>query len=176
MPEEESAGKVAAKAAEHEEKTARREEAATQAGQEEPRRQEEGGVRGNRSKAAPQSELAAAGGYEYLVALNCAGMDAAVQTSEAMLKATGSLAEELTSFAYRRLHTDIETGRSLMGSPNDLGEAIDLQGRFAADAVRDYLEEMTKVASLGAQASLDVWAPLQDFSMRLTRGKVARPS
>lgn len=176
MPEEESAGKAAAKAAEHEERTARREEAATKAGQEEPRRQEEGGVRSNRSKAAPQSELTPVASYDDLVELNRAGMDATLRASEAMLKATSSLAEELTSFACQRLRTDVETGGALLNSSTDWEKAINLQGEFAADAVRDYLEEMTKVTQLAAQTTRDVWGPLQEFSTRLARGEVGRPS
>ena len=176
MPEEESAGKAAAKAAEHEEKTARREEAATKAGPEEPRRQEEGGVRSNRSNAAPQSELTPVASYDDLVELNRAGMDATLKASEAMLKATSSLAEELTSFACQRLRTDVETGGALLNSSNVWGQAVNLQGKFAADAVRDYLEEMTRIAQLSAQTTRDVWTPLQEFSTRLARGEVARPS
>jgi hypothetical protein len=156
MSEEESAGKAALKAAEREEKVARREGAAAKAGPQESMRQEVSD--------------------DYLTELNRAGLNATLKASEAMLKATSSITEELTSFACQRLRTDVETGRSLMSSRNDWGQAMNLQGQFAADAVRDYLEEMTKIASLGAQASLEVWAPLQDFSTRFARGEVARPS
>ena len=51
-----------------------------------------------------------------------------------------------------------------------------MQGKFAADAVRDYLEEMTKIAQLSAQTTRDVWTPLQEFSTRLSRAEVTRPS
>jgi hypothetical protein len=91
--------------------------------------------------------------------LNRAGMDATLKASEAMLKATSSLAEEVTSFACQRLRTDVETARSLMESGNDWNKAIELQGKFAADAMRDYLEEMTKIAQLSAQTTRDVWTP-----------------
>jgi hypothetical protein len=176
MPEEESAGKAAPKAAEREEKAARREEAGTKADQEEPRRQEEGGIRSNRSKAAPQAELTPLASYDDLVELNRAGMDATLRASEAMLKATSSLAEELTSFACQRLRTDVETGGALLNPSNDWGQAVNLQGKFAADAVRDYLEEMTKVTQLAAETTRDVWGPMQEFSTRLARGEVGRPS
>jgi hypothetical protein len=63
-----------------------------------------------------------------------------------------------------------------MSSSSDLGEAIKLQGQFAADAMRDYLDEMTRIAQLTAQTTRDVSAPLQEFSARLARGEVARPS
>jgi hypothetical protein len=169
MPEEESTGKAAPKAAE-------REEAGTRASPEERRRQEEGGIRSNRSKAAPQAELTAVASYDDLVEFNRAGMDATLKASEAMLKATSSLAEELTSFACQRLRTDVETGGALLNSSNDWGQAINLQGKFAADAVRDYLEEMAKVTQLAAQTTRDVWGPLQEFSTRLARGEVGRPS
>jgi hypothetical protein len=163
MPEEESAGKAAlkavereGKAAEREDKAARREEAAAKAGQQEWRRQEVGS--------------------DYLAELNRAGLNATLKAGEVMLTATGSLAEELTSFACQRLRTDVDTGRSLMRSSNDWGQVIDLQGRFAADAMRDYLEEMTKIGNLAVTTTLDVWAPLQDFSARLARGELSRPS
>jgi hypothetical protein len=176
MSEEESAGKAALKAVEREEKVAKREEAAAKADQQESRRQEEGRIRSDLSKAAPQADVTAVGSYDDLAELNRAGMNAALKASEAMLKATSSLTEELTSFACQRLRTDVETGRSLMSSSNDLGQAVNLQGKFAADTVRDYLEEMTKIANLAAKTTQDVWAPLQDFSTRLARGEVARPS
>jgi hypothetical protein len=115
-----------------------------------------------------------AGSYEELATLNRAGMHAALQAGEAMLKGTSSLAEELTSFASQRMRADVETGRSLMNSSSDLGQAISLQGQFAADAMRDYLEEMTRIAQLAVQTTRDVWAPLQEFSARLARGEVAR--
>jgi hypothetical protein len=59
--------------------------------------QEEGRVRSDLSKAAPQAEVTAVASYDDLVELNRAGMDATLKASEAMLKATSSLAEELTS-------------------------------------------------------------------------------
>jgi hypothetical protein len=176
MSEEESAGKAALKAVEREENVAKREEAATKADQQESRRQEEGRVRSDLSKAAPQAEVTAVASYDDLVELNRAGMDATLKASEAMLKATSSLAEELTSFACQRLRTDVETGGALLNSSNDWGQAINLQGKFAADAVRDYLEEMTRIAQLSAQTTRDVWTPLQEFSTRLARGEVVRPS
>lgn len=175
MPEEESAGKAAPKAAEREEKAARREEAGTRASPEELRRQE-GGIRSNRSKAAPEAGPTAVASYDDLVEFNRAGMDATLKASEAILKATSSLAEELTRFACQRLRTDVETGGALLNSSNDWGQAVNLQGKFAVDAVRDYLEEMTKVTQLAAQTTRDVWGPLQEFSTRLARGEVGRPS
>jgi hypothetical protein len=169
MPEEESTGKAAPKAAE-------REEAGTRASPEERRRQEEGGIRSNRSKAAPEAGFTAVASYDDLVEFNRAGMDATLKASEAILKATSSLAEELTRFACQRLRTDVETGDALLNSSNDWGQAVNLQGKFAADAVRDYLEELTKVTQLAAQTTRDVWGPLQEFSTRLARGEVGRPS
>jgi Phasin protein len=169
MPEEVSTGKAAPKAAE-------REEAGTRASPEERRRREEGGIRSNRSKTAPQAELTAVASYDDLVELNRAGMDATLKASEAMLKATSSLAEELTSFACQRLRTDVETGGALLNSSNEWGQAVNLLGKFAADAVRDYLEEMARIAQLSAQTTRDVWTPLQEFSTGLARGDVARPS
>jgi hypothetical protein len=111
-----------------------------------------------------------------MATLNDAGMHAALQAGEAMLKATSALAEELTNFACHRLRADIETGRSLISSSSDLGQAVNLQGQFAADAMRDYLEETTRLFQLATQTTRDVWAPLQEFSARLARGEVARPS
>ena len=104
------------------------------------------------------------------------GIDGALKASEAILKATSSLAEELAEFACQRLRTDVETGGALLNSSNDWGQAVNLQGKFAVDAVRDYLEEMTKVTQLAAQTTRDVWGPLQEFSTRLARGEVGRPS
>lgn len=175
MSEEESAGKAALKAVEREEKVAKREEAAAKADQQESRRQEEGRIRSDLSKAAPQADVTAVGSYDDLAELNRAGMNAALKASEAMLKATSSLAEELTSFACQRLRTDVETARTLMESGNDWNKAIELQGKFAADAMRDYLDEMTKIAQLSAQTTRDVWTPWQGFSTRLAGGEVARP-
>jgi hypothetical protein len=164
------------KAAEPEEKVTKREQPADNTGQARPRRQEEGRTRGNGPTTARQAEFAAVASYDDVVELNRAGMDATLKASEAMLKATSSLAEELTSFACQRLRTDVETARSLMESGNDWNKAIELQGKFAADAMRDYLEEMSKIAQLSAQTTRDVWTPWQGFSTRLAGGEVARPS
>jgi hypothetical protein len=176
MAEEQSTEKAAVKAAEHEEKVTRREQPADKPRQAGPRRPDEGRGRDDGPATAPQAELAAAASYDDLVELNRAGMDATLEASEAMLKATSSLAEELTRFACQRLRTDVETARSLMESGNDWNKAIELQGRLAADAMRDYLEEMTKIAQLSTQTTRDVWTPLQEFSTRLAPGEVARPS
>ena len=175
MAEEQSTEKAAVKAAEHEEKPTRREHAdkTRQAG---PRRPDVGRARGDGPTTAPQAELAAVASYDDLVELNRAGMDATLEASEAMLKATSSLAEELTSFACQRLRTDVETARTLMESGNDWNKAMELQGKFAADAMRDYLDEMTKIAQLSAQTTRDVWTPWQGFSTRLAGGEVAAPS
>ena len=99
-----------------------------------------------------------------------------IQSAGLFLKATSSLVEELTNFTYQRLRADIETGRSLMSSSSDLGQALNLQGQFVADAMRDYLEETTRIVQLATQTTREVWTPLQEFSARLARGEVARPS
>lgn len=176
MAEEQSTEKAAVKAAEHEEKVARREPSADKTRQAGPRRPDEGRARDDGPSTASQAELAAVASYDDLVELNRAGIDATLEASEAMLKATSSLAEELTSFACQRLRTDVETARTLMESGNDWNKAIELQGRFAADAMRDYLDEMTKIAQLSAQTTRDVWTPWQGFSTRLAGGEVGRPS
>jgi hypothetical protein len=174
MSEDGSADAAALKTAERREEVARRAEAPAKAVREQPRNQEERKTRGNAPGAVERAEATGAGSYEELATLNRAGMHAALQAGEAMLKATSSLAEELTSFACQRLRTDVEAGHSLMSSSSDLGQAISLQNQFAADAMRDYLEEMTRIAQLAAQTTQDVWAPLQEFSARLARGEVAR--
>ena len=176
MSEDRSAGRAALRTAERVEEVARLEEAPAKAVREQPRNLEERKTRGDFPRTVERAEATVAGSYEELATLNRAGMHAALQAGEAMLKATSSLAEELTNFACRRLRTDAETGRSLMSSSSDLGEAIKLQGQFAADAMRDYLDEMTRIAQLTAQTTRDVSAPLQEFSARLARGEVARPS
>jgi hypothetical protein len=176
MGEDQATEKAAVKAAEPEEKVTKREQPADNTGQARPRRQEEGRTRGNGPTIARQTELPAVASYDDLVELNRAGMDATLKASEAMLKATSSLAEEVTSFACQRLRTDVETARSLMESGNDWNKAIELQGKFAADAMRDYLDEMTKIAQLSAQTTREVWTPWQGFSTRLAGGDVARPS
>ena len=172
MAEEQSTEKAAVKAAEHEEKANKRE----QPGKDEPRRQEEGRARGDRPTDVRQAELTAVASYDDLVELNRAGMDATLKAGEAMLKATSSLAEEVAGFACQRLRTDVETARSLMESGTDWNKAMELQGKFAADATRDYLEEMTKITQLSAQATQEVWTSWQGFSTRLAGGEAARPS
>jgi hypothetical protein len=113
MIAEEAAAKADVKAAEPEGKAAEREEATAKAGQREPRRQEDRSVRSDLSKAAPQTELTAAVSYDDLVELNRAGMAATLKASEAMLKATSLITEELTSFACQSLRTDMETWGAL---------------------------------------------------------------
>jgi hypothetical protein len=176
MGAEQSTEKAAVKAAEHKEQVTKREQPADKTGQGEPGRQEEGRTRGDGPATARQAELTAVAGYEDLVELNRAGMDATLKAGEAMLKATSSLAEEVAGFACQRLRTDVEAARSLMESGNDWNKAIELQGKFAADAMRDYLEETTKITQLSAQTTQEVWTSWQGFSTRLAGGHVARPS
>ena len=176
MAEAQSTEKAAAKAAEHDEQETEHEQSADRAGQREPRRQEKGHTRGDGPTTARQAELTAVASYDDLVEFNRAGMNATLKAGEAMLKATSSLAEEVAGFACERLRTDVETARSLMESGNDWSEALELQGRFAADAMRDYLEETTKITQLSAQATREVWTSWQGFSTRLAGGDVARPS
>ena len=179
MGEEQSTEKAAVKAAEHEEQETEREEKLNkreQPGQGEPRRQEEGRTRGDRPTDVRQAELTAVASYDDLMELNRAGMNATLKAGEAMLKATSSLAEEVTGFACQRLRTDVETARSLMESGNDWSKAVELQGKFAADATRDYLEEMTKITQLSAQATQEIWTSWQGVSTRLAGGEAARPS
>jgi hypothetical protein len=176
MPEGRSTAEAALKTAERTEDAARRDEPSGKVVQEQPKIQEERKHRGHSPEAAERAETTVAVGYEELATLNRAGIHATLQAGEAMLKATSSLAEELTSFACKRLGADVETGCSLMSSSSDLEQAMKLQGQFAADAMRDYLEEMTRITQLAAQTTRDVWAPLQEFSARLARGEGAHPS
>ena len=175
MGEEQSTEKAAVKAAEHDEQETEREQSADRTGQRESRRQEKGRTRGD-GPTTRQAESTAVASYDDLVEPNRAGMNATLKAGEAMLKATGSLAEEVAGFACQRLRTDVETARSLMESGNDWNKAMELQGKFAADATRDYLEEMTKITQLSAQATQEVWTSWQGFSTRLTGGEAARPS
>jgi hypothetical protein len=176
MPEDESAPRAALKTAERVEEVARREEAPAKAVREQPKRQVEGRLREDVPRSARRVEGMAAASYDDLAELNRAGMHATLKAGQAMLEATSSLAEELTRFACQRLRSDVETAHSLIESGSDWNKAIELQGKFAADAIRDYLEEMTKIAQLSAQTSRDVWIPLQELSTRLAPGEVARPS
>jgi Phasin protein len=176
MAEEQATERAAVKAAEHDEQETGREQSADRTGQRESRRQEKGRTRGDGPTPARQVELMAAASYNDLVELNRAGMDATLQTGRAILKATSSLAEEVAGFACQRLRTDVETARSLMESGTDWNKAVELQGKFAADAVRDYLEETTKITQLSAQATHEVWTSWQGFSMRLAGGEAARPA
>jgi Phasin protein len=176
MAEEQSTEKAAVKAAEHAEQMTEREQSADRIGQRESRRQEKGHTLGNGPTTARQVELTPVASYNDLVELNRAGMDATLKTGQAMLKATSSLAEEVAGFACQRLRTDVEAARSLMESGTDWSKVVELQGKFAADATRDYLEEMTKITQLSAQATQEVWTSWQGFSTRLAGGEAARPS
>jgi hypothetical protein len=175
MADEQSTEKTAVKAADHKEQVTKREQSADKTEQREPGRQEEG-RHGEGPTAARQSELTAMASYGDLVELNRAGMDATLKAGEAMLKATSSLAEEMAGFACQRLRTDMETARSLMESGTDWNKAVELQSKFAADAMRDYLEETTKITQLSAQMSREVWRSWQGFSVRLAGREAARPS
>jgi Phasin protein len=176
MAEERSTEKAAVKAAEHEEQETEHEQPADPTGQREPRRQEKGRARGDGPTTARQVELTAVASYDNLVELNRAGMNATLEAGQAMLKATSSLAEEVTGFACQRLRTEVETARSLMESGSDWNKAIELQRKFAADAMRDYLEETAKITQLSAQTTQEVWTSWQGFSTRLAGGHVAPPS
>jgi hypothetical protein len=70
----------------------------------------------------------------------------------------------------------VETARLLMESGNDWNKAIELQRKFAADAMRDSLEETAKITQLSAQTTQEVWTSWQGFSTRLAGGHVAPPS
>jgi hypothetical protein len=175
MADEQSTEKTAVKAADHKEHVTKREQPGDKTEQREPGRQEEG-RRGDGLTAARQAELTAVASYGDLVELNRAGMDATLKAGEAMLKGTSSLAEAVAGFACQRLRTDMETARSLMESGTDWNKTVELQSRFAADAMRDYLEETTKITQLSAQTSREVWMSWQGFSTRLAGGEAARPS
>jgi hypothetical protein len=126
-------------------------------------------------KSAERREAAERAGGD-LAALNGAGIEAAFEAGEAMLRGAGSLSEELTRFASQRLQADLETGRSIMQSGNDWSQAFSVQSSFASEAMRDYLEEMTKITSLASRTTQEVWSPLQRFSTRLANGELGRPS
>jgi hypothetical protein len=176
MAEAQSTEKAAVKAAEHEEQATKREQPAESTEQREPRHQEQGRARGDGPTTVRQAELTAVASYDDLVEFNRAGMNATLEAGQAMLKATSSLAEEVAGFACQRLRTDVETARSLIESGSDWNKAMELQGKFAADAMRDYLEETTKITQLSAQTTREVWTSWQGFSTRLAGGDVAQPS
>jgi hypothetical protein len=92
------------------------------------------------------------------------------------MRSRSSFAEELAGFACQRLRTDVETARPLMKSGTDWNKAVELQSKFAADAMRDYLEETTKITQLQAQTAREVWISWQGFSTRLAGREAARPS
>jgi Phasin protein len=176
MGAEQSTEKAAVKAADHAEQETEHEQPADPTGQREPRRQEKSRARGDGPTTARQVELTAVASYDNLVELNRAGMNATLEAGQAMLKATSSLAEEVTGFACQRLRTEVETARLLMESGNDWNKAIELQRKFAADAMRDSLEETAKITQLSAQTTQEVWTSWQGFSTRLAGGHVAPPS
>jgi Phasin protein len=176
MAKEQSTEEAAVKAAEHDEQETEREQSADRTGHREPRRQEKGRTRGDGPTTARQAELMAAASYDDLVEFNRAGMDATLKAGQAMLKATSSLAEEVAGFACQRLRTDVETARSLMDSGTDWNKAVELQSKFAADAMRDYLEETTKITQLSAQTTREIWMSWQGLSTRLAGGEVVQPS
>lgn len=106
-----------------------------------------------------------------LPGLNGPAIEASLGASEAIIKGGAALTHELASFAEQRWRANIEVGRRLMDSGNDWSKVVDCQSGFAASAMRDYIEELTKISDLTVQTTRDAWGPVQELTGRLGRGE-----
>ncbi|TSD82935.1 phasin family protein [Mycobacterium sp. KBS0706] len=69
------------------------------------------------------------------------------RAGEAYAKAWLEWQEELVGFVSTRLREDLDLRKSIVGQPN-LSEAIKLQQDWAIAAVRDYLDEASKLGEI----------------------------
>ena len=142
MPEGRSTAEAALKTAERTEDAARRDEPSAKVVQEERK------SRGHSPGAAERAEATVVGGYEELATLNRASIHATLQAGEAMLRATSSLAEELTSFACKRLGADVETGCLAQGRLRRFRDELG-DGAFAASRFEQDIAEAGSAHALG---------------------------
>lgn len=94
---------------------------------------------------------------------NGAGVQAFVQSSEAMWQGMASMSQEMLRFATARMRDSMDLSGSVMqcGDPH---EAFRIECDYARNATRQYLDETHKLLGLAAEMSQRSWAPIEQLT------------
>ena len=94
---------------------------------------------------------------------NGAGIQAFVQSSEAMWQGMASISQEMFRFATARMREGMDLSGSVMqcGDPR---EAFRIECDYARNATRQYLDETHKLLGIAAELSQRSWAPIEHLT------------
>jgi len=96
-----------------------------------------------------------------------------LQAGNKWLESWMALGTEILEFSRARLDHNLEVGKA-MTRTSKLEEAMDLQADYARTALRDYLNEASKLADLGTRAMLDSFSAWQG-SAKAERARAEAP-
>lgn len=103
---------------------------------------------------------------------NGAGVQAFVQSSQALWQGMTAIGQEMMQFATSRMRESMDLSGSVMqcGDPR---EAFRIECDYARDATRRYLDETHKLLGIAAETSQRSWAPIEDLTKE-TLGRLNR--
>jgi hypothetical protein len=104
-------------------------------------------------------------------------MSTLIEFARSQARAASKCSGEIARFAEQRLDRDEEL-LTEMASCRDWGRLAELQGTWAADAVRDYMQETGQIMELLQQAYSEAAAAAAKKTERAARktGKAAKPT
>lgn len=88
--------------------------------------------------------------FNTLLGVNRAAFESWMVMNRALASAAGRMAHEYGAFVARRLADDVDCQKQLVAcrTPSDV---VDLTGRSAQTAVRDYMDEATRLSVIAAE-------------------------
>lgn len=94
---------------------------------------------------------------------NGAGVQAFVQSSEALWQGMATIGQEMMQFATARMRESMDLSGSVMqcGDPR---EAFRIECDYARSATRQYLDETHKLLGIAAETSQRSWAPIEHLT------------
>jgi phasin family protein len=101
--------------------------------------------------------------YQAFALASGATVKALLQASDVMMKGMMAVSQEMSEFANKRMHENMERSQSLLHC-TDPSSAFGLQCDFAQKATQQYLEEAGRLMALATQLSGKCWEPLQTYT------------
>lgn len=112
--------------------------------------------------AAEQAPFAVAD-FEQLSRMYTGGAESLLHSSNALMKAAGSLNAEILDFTKQRLDAGIAIGQSL-AKCKSVQSVLEIQMDFARSEAQIYLDEARKIMEMAAQAANEGIKPLREHT------------
>ncbi|MDH3473049.1 MAG: phasin family protein [Rhodospirillales bacterium] len=119
-------------------------------------------------KRAPRAELSEFNPWAMMASYNGTAMAAYLEASRAFTNGLTALNSEVLSFATKRWGYDMDLSQSLTGCDN-WAKASALQQDWAQQAMKDYVEEASRLMDMASEMTQEAWHPLYESSTEAVR-------